>query len=176
MSGKASTSADAPVRLLDRQTWTRFAGAVRAVATSEIGPTVRWHFAGLIALMLAINGLDVVNSYVGRDFMTAIERRSRAEFITMALLFALSTVVAVFFRFLEERLGLVWRVVSRIRVLSSSNIAASAGDVVRRVIGAYLEPNETFRDLEGLLDQDPTDPLREFSNACREELRGERLP
>jgi putative ATP-binding cassette transporter len=113
MSGTAPTSADARVHLLDRQTWVRFVGAVRAVAASEVGPTVRWLFAGLVVLMLAINGLNVVNSYVGRDFMTAIERRSHAEFVAMALLyagvFALSTVVAVFFRFLEERLGLVWR-------------------------------------------------------------------
>jgi putative ATP-binding cassette transporter len=113
MSGTAPTSTDAPIRLPDRQTWRRFAGAVRDVSTSEVGPKVRWLFAGLIALSLAINGLNVVNSYVGRDFMTAIERRSRAEFVTMAFLYAsvfgLSTLVAVFFRFIEERLGLVWR-------------------------------------------------------------------
>jgi putative ATP-binding cassette transporter len=46
--------------------------------------------------MLGINGLNVVNSYVGRDFMTAIERRSTPEFLAKALLyvgvFAASTV------------------------------------------------------------------------------------
>ena len=113
MSGTVPTSADAPVPLPDRETWRRFAGAVRDVLTSEVGPKVRWLFAGLFALSLAINGLNVVNSYVGRDFMTAIERRSSAEFVTMAFLYAsvlgLSTVVAVFFRFIEERLGLIWR-------------------------------------------------------------------
>jgi putative ATP-binding cassette transporter len=113
MSGTAPTSGDAPVRLPDRETWRRFAGAVRDVLNSEVGARVRWLFAGLLALALTINGLNVVNSYVGRDFMTAIERRSRAEFVTTAFLyvgvFALSTVVAVFFRFIEERLGLVWR-------------------------------------------------------------------
>jgi putative ATP-binding cassette transporter len=88
-------------------------GAVRAVATSEVGRRFQLLFAGLLVLMLGINGLNVVNSYVGRDFMTAIERRSSSEFVSKALLyvgvFAASTVVAVFFRFIEERLGLLWR-------------------------------------------------------------------
>src|SRR5215510_10870767 len=98
---------------LDRTTWVRFVGAVRAVATSEVGGRVRLLFAALLVLMLGINALNVVNSYVGRDFMTAIERRSAAEFVSKGLLyvgvFAASTVVAVFFRFIEERLGLLWR-------------------------------------------------------------------
>jgi putative ATP-binding cassette transporter len=98
---------------LDRRTWARFVGAVRDVATSEVGQRFRLLFAGLLVLMLALNGLNVVNSYVGRDFMTAIERRSSSEFVAKAFLyvgvFAASTVVAVFFRFIEERLGLLWR-------------------------------------------------------------------
>ena len=38
--------------------------------------------------MLAINGLNVVNSYVGRDSMTAIEQRTMSGFLTMAALYA----------------------------------------------------------------------------------------
>ena len=108
-----AASVDARHRPPSRQILTRFARAVRDIVMSEVGTKVRLLFAGLIALSLAINALNVVNSYVGRDFMTAIEQRSRAEFVRMALLyasvFAVSTVVAVFFRFIEERLGLVWR-------------------------------------------------------------------
>jgi putative ATP-binding cassette transporter len=77
-----------------------------------MGGRVKLLFAALFLLLLAINGLNVVNSYVGRDFMTAIEQRSMAGFLTMAALytgvFAVSTVVAVIYRFTEERLGL-WR-------------------------------------------------------------------
>ena len=39
------------------------------------------------------------------------------------------------------------------------------------IIETYLAPNKTFRDLPEFLDNDAMDPLREFSNACREELR-----
>src|SRR5688572_10539938 len=97
----------------DGKTWSRFVGAVRAVASSEVGPRFRRLFLALIALMFAIHGLNVVNSYVGRDFMTAFEQRDTAEFVSKALLyvalFAASTAVAGLLRFIEELLGLLWR-------------------------------------------------------------------
>ena len=64
-------------------------------------------------LLLAANGLTVVNSFVGRNFITAIADRREAEFAHLAILyvgvFAASTIVAVVARFAEERLGLLWR-------------------------------------------------------------------
>jgi putative ATP-binding cassette transporter len=51
-----------------------------------------------------------VNSYVGRDLMTAIEQRSMSGFVGKGLLylgvFAASTIVAVIYRFTEERCDL----------------------------------------------------------------------
>jgi vitamin B12/bleomycin/antimicrobial peptide transport system ATP-binding/permease protein len=98
---------------INRQTGRRFVRVVKSFLSSE----VRWRaialFALLIGLLFAISGLNVVNSYVGRDFMTAISDRDRAGFVRLAILylgvFAASTVVAVFQRFAEERLGLLWR-------------------------------------------------------------------
>ena len=86
---------------------------MRDLTRSEVGGRVKLLFGTLLALLLAINGLNVVNSYVGRDFMTAIEQRSMSSFVTMAALyvgvFAVSTLTAVIYRFTEERLGLLWR-------------------------------------------------------------------
>jgi putative ATP-binding cassette transporter len=86
---------------------------VKDFASSEYGWQAKLMFAGLIALLLGINGTNVLNSYVGRDFMTAIEHRNKMQFIQEALLFigvfAASTIVAVVSRFAEERLGLLWR-------------------------------------------------------------------
>ena len=62
--------------------------------------------------------------------------------------------------------------VSKMRVLSSSKIVENADSVVRVIIETYLGPNKTFRDVVEILDNDAMNPLREFSNACREELRG----
>ena len=70
-------------------------------------------FATLIGLLFAITGLNVVNCYVGRDFMTAISRRDQAGFVRQAVfyfcVFAASTGVAVFQSFAEQRLGLLSR-------------------------------------------------------------------
>jgi hypothetical protein len=92
---------------------TRLARAVAVFANSEAGWKAKWLFAALLALLLAANGLTVVNSFVGRNFMTAIADRREAEFVRQAMLyvgvFAASTIVAVVARFAEERLGLLWR-------------------------------------------------------------------
>ena len=103
-----------PARIpLDRLTWARWRRAMRDLTRSEVGGRVKLLFGALLALLLAINGLNVLNSYVGRDFMTAIEQRSMSGFLTMAALytgvFAVSTVAAVIYRFTEERLGLLCR-------------------------------------------------------------------
>jgi putative ATP-binding cassette transporter len=98
----------------DRVTARRFVRSVKAFLTSEVRWPARGLFALLIGFALAINGLNVVNSYVGRDFITAISRRDQVGFIRQAVLyigvFAISTAVAVLYRFTEERLGLFWRV------------------------------------------------------------------
>ena len=66
----------------------------------------------------------------------------------------------------------LYALVSRMRVLSSPGIVENADKVVRVIIETYLAPNKTFHDLEEILDHDGMNPLREFSNACREELHG----
>ncbi len=82
-------------------------------ANSEAGWKAKWLFAALLVLLLAANGLTVANSFVGRNFMTAIADRREAEFVRQAIfyvgVFAASTIVAVVARFAEERLGLLWR-------------------------------------------------------------------
>ena len=65
----------------------------------------------------------------------------------------------------------LYALVSRMRVLSSTRIIESADTVCRVIIETYLSPNKSFRDLPVFLNDSTMDPLREFSNACREELR-----
>ena len=96
-----------------RVTASRFVHVAKDVANSEVGWKAKLIFAGLVVLLFGANGLNVVNSYVGRNFMTSIADRDKAEFIRQACfyigVFAASTVVAVIARFAEERLGLLWR-------------------------------------------------------------------
>jgi putative ATP-binding cassette transporter len=110
----------------------RFVQAVKNFVNSEAGGKAELMFAGLVALLCGANGLNVVNSYVGRNFMTSIADRDKAEFIRQALfyigVFAASTVVAVIARFAEERLGLLWREF-----------------LTRRIVKAYLADGTYFR-------------------------------
>jgi putative ATP-binding cassette transporter len=96
-----------------RETAARFGRAVSLFANSEEGSQAKWMFAALLALLSGANGINVVSSYVGRNFMSAIAERQTAEFVRQAMfyvaVFVASTVVAVVARFLEERLGLLWR-------------------------------------------------------------------
>lgn len=117
---------------LSRLTWTRWRHAIETLTHSEVGGRAKLLFGALLALLVAINGLNVVNSYVGRDFMTAIERQSMSGFVAQGLLyvgvFAASTVTAVIYRFTEERLGLLWR-----------------HWLTRRLVGRYLEGATYYR-------------------------------
>jgi len=96
-----------------REAFRRLGASLRELATSEVGGRAVVQAGLLLLFLLVINGLNVVNSYVGRDFMTAIAQRDRTAFVRQALVYAgvflLSTAAAVLYRFTEERLGLLWR-------------------------------------------------------------------
>jgi hypothetical protein len=67
----------------------------------------------------------------------------------------------------------LYALVSRMRILSSPEIIENADRIVRVIIKTYLAPNKTFYEVTAeILDNDDVmNPLREFSNVCREELR-----
>jgi vitamin B12/bleomycin/antimicrobial peptide transport system ATP-binding/permease protein len=98
---------------ISRRTFGLLLAGIRNFLKSPVGGRAWLMLAALLALMLGINGMNVANSYVGRYFMSAIERRDAAGFTHFAWLyvavFAGSTLTGVLFRFTEERLGLLWR-------------------------------------------------------------------
>jgi putative ATP-binding cassette transporter len=105
---------DRPRRtILNATSWKRFATSMADLGKSPRGPRAKLAFAGLLGLLLLLNGLNVISSYVGRDFMTAIASRDYGAFFVqtvryIAVLLAL-TATATFIRFAEERLALFWR-------------------------------------------------------------------
>ena len=108
-----------------RQFFHHLAHAVMIFLGSPVGGKAKWLAASLLFLMLSINGMNVVNSYVGRYFMSSIEKKDTSAFVFYAWMyvgvFAGSTLVAALFRFAEERLGLLWR-----------------DYLTRRIVGAYI--------------------------------------
>ncbi|WP_051946094.1 SbmA/BacA-like family transporter [Verrucomicrobium sp. BvORR106] len=98
---------------LKPQTFQRMKRSIGVFLSSPAGGRAKMLLFMLLACMFCINGMNVLNSYVGRYFMSAIEKRDMAAFVHYAWLYVAvfggSTVVAVFYRFAEERLGLLWR-------------------------------------------------------------------
>ena len=121
-----------PTVAFDRQTVRRFVGGIRTFLSTDVRWQARGMFALLIRFALAINGLNVINSYVGRDFITAISARNQTGFVREAILyiavFAGSSVVLVMYQFTQDRLGLFWRVW-----------------LTRRILGQYLADHAYLR-------------------------------
>ena len=65
----------------------------------------------------------------------------------------------------------LYAMVSRMRILGSPSVVQAADAVVRLIIETYFEPNKTLRELREILRSEHIDPLREFSEACRDDLR-----
>jgi vitamin B12/bleomycin/antimicrobial peptide transport system ATP-binding/permease protein len=132
----------------DRETRRRFVGGIKVFLTSDVRWKARGLFAVLIGFALAINGLNVVNSYVGRDFITAIADRNQAGFIRQAVLyiavFVASTVVLVVYQFTQDRFGLFWRVW-----------------LTRRIVGQYLADRAYLRIKASATVQNPDERIAE---------------
>jgi putative ATP-binding cassette transporter len=122
--------------ILDLTSLSRFFDLLKQLLSPLIGPKA-WLFIGLLILMsVSVNLLNVINSYIGRDFITAIEHKDTPEFIHQALfyvlVFAASTVVAVIYRYVEERLGLSLRI-----------------SLTQRLLDAYLKHPIYYRLCDG---------------------------
>lgn len=98
---------------INEQGWGLFTRLIVNFRRSPYGNKALLLFGSLIFLLICVNGLNIINSYVGRDFMSALADRNSPVFVEKSILyvmvFAASTIVAVILRFCEERLGLLWR-------------------------------------------------------------------
>jgi hypothetical protein len=65
----------------------------------------------------------------------------------------------------------LYALVSRMRILSSPKVVEEADKVARLIVDSYPKPNKTFSELRAMMDEHSLDPLRDFSEYCREELR-----
>ncbi len=64
----------------------------------------------------------------------------------------------------------LYAMISRMRVLSSPKTVENAERVARMIVDTYLAPNKTFPQLRDMVNRGALDPLRDFSEVCREEL------
>ena len=60
---------------------------------------------------------------------------------------------------------------SLMRMISSTRIVQDADKVIRTIIDTYMGPNKTFPELRDMVNSGTIDLLRDFSEACREEIQ-----
>lgn len=91
----------------------RFYKLARPFFTSEHYLKIIGLLALLIGLILSIKGFDVLLSYVGRDFVTALSKRKEEDFVRSIMYYGLAFLIGiplvVFSRYTEERFALMWR-------------------------------------------------------------------
>jgi putative ATP-binding cassette transporter len=66
----------------------------------------------LASLLLAVNGMNFINSYFMRDFMTALEQQQSRFFyygLALAAVFGLASIGEAFQFYTEQHMGLTWR-------------------------------------------------------------------
>jgi putative ATP-binding cassette transporter len=85
----------------------------KAFFASERRHKARGYLITLLALSLAVGGVQVLMSYAGRDFMNAIAKMDSPAYWKDLWLylgtFALAVPIGVYYRWVEERLALLWR-------------------------------------------------------------------
>ncbi len=85
----------------------------KAFFASERRHRARGFLIVLVSLSLAVGAVQVLMSYAGRDFMNAIAKKDPEAYWRMLWLylgtFALAVVIGVYYRWVEERLALLWR-------------------------------------------------------------------
>jgi len=59
---------------------------------------------------------------------------------------------------------------NQMKVVSTSRVAEGAYRITRMIVDTYFLPNKSLPELRAMLASDELDPLRDFSDACREEL------
>jgi hypothetical protein len=62
-----------------------------------------------------------------------------------------------------------YALLSRMRLSSSKNVVESAERVIDIIVKTYAQPNLTGEEIHALAGE-RNDPLREFSNICRQDL------
>jgi hypothetical protein len=64
----------------------------------------------------------------------------------------------------------LYALVSRMRIQSTVKVTESADRIVRQIVDTYFEPNKTLTELQKMVHDGGLDPLKDFSDVCRNEL------
>lgn len=100
------------MRIFTHPFWSRLLIVARPFFASEARAKAIGGFIILAVLLLAVNGLNLINSYIMRDFMTALVQKHSNFYVfglALAAVFGLASIGEAFQFYTEQRLGLLWR-------------------------------------------------------------------
>ncbi len=96
-----------------RTTGRHFLMLTKAFFASERRRKARGFLITLLVLALSVGAVQILMSYAGRDFMTAITEKDTGSYWTSLgwylATFLLAIPIGVYYRWVEERLALLWR-------------------------------------------------------------------
>ena len=127
----------------------------------------------------AVGGLtSFATSWTTQQAQTRAQRRA-AERDSRAVLFGrfLDEAAKLYSDALQSRrddmTGLIgiYALTNRIRLTSSPQVVEAADTVCRIIVDTYLAPNMTLEEMRANWIDRHVDPLRDFSEACRQELQ-----
>jgi hypothetical protein len=64
----------------------------------------------------------------------------------------------------------LYALINKMRVVSSLGVVERADKITRSIVENYFLPNKTLPELHAMVKSGGLDPLRDFSEACHEEL------
>lgn len=101
------------MRIFNHPLWSRFVAIAWPFFASEARPKAVGALAIMVLLLLTVNGLNLINSYITRDFMTALVQINGGRFFVfggiLAGVFAIASIAEAFAFYAEQWLGLLWR-------------------------------------------------------------------
>jgi hypothetical protein len=69
----------------------------------------------------------------------------------------------------------IYALISRMRVLSSEQVIECAVNIALLITDTYFQPNKTPTEIQAMMHGGGVDPLRDFSDVCRQELETDLL-
>src|SRR5712672_1093159 len=120
---------------------------------------------------------SIATSWLGQQRQTKEQRRAREKDELQALYKQfIQDASKLYIDALEHntteilKLVDIYATLNRMRVLSSPKVIAEADNALRMILDTYAKANTTFSGVRQSISHGFPDPLRAFSEACREEL------
>lgn len=101
------------INIFDRKLWEGFWRIARQYWFSDEKWKARGVLAVLLILLFAFSAMNIILSYVGRDFMTALSEKKLSDFYRSMFIylgvFVVATPVSAYFSYVSRKLGVNWR-------------------------------------------------------------------